>query len=281
MGSLATEVSLHCMICYEEFDLKEHVPVVLPCGHTYLCEVCSKRLKVCMECREPLFWTPPAPKVNPPGLGANARSPGAPLRYTGGAHRGRYSSTPQTPPHPSYAPPVVKEEPIPLPLPKNTVLMDMIEAAERQARLLAEAKKEQERNDDGDDDEDDDENDQLVEATLAGMSALAGACGTYAVREPLGLAVLPFDPNRQHQHLGKKEYLLEEKKTEDTREPFTIEDGQTVQVVTEEDGVYKLARGLGFIVATVNQLVKGRSLRMLFALLTACFTCISLFGLTH
>lgn len=246
MSTFATEVSLHCMICYYEFDLKERPPVVLSCGHTYLCELCAKRLKVCMECREPLFWTPPAPKVPPMGA-ANARSPTAPSRY----NRGRYQGPP-TPPHPAHAPPAVKEEPIPKPLPKNLVLLDMIEAAERQKKLLAEAKKEEEELDMDEIDEDD----PLIEPTLAGMTSLAGACGTYAVKEPLGLPVLPFDPNRQHHD----HQSIEEKKSESSvREPFTIEDGQTVQVVTEDDGVYKLARGTGFIVATVNQLVKSMS----------------------
>eukprot|EP00980_Cylindrotheca_fusiformis_P011895 scaffold2830_cov131-Cylindrotheca_fusiformis.AAC.16 len=123
----------------------------------------------------------------------------------------------------------------------------MIEAAERQARLLSELKKQQQTSE---------EDDALIEPTLAGMSALAGACGTYAVKEPLGLAVLPFDPNLRHD--GRKDG--EEKKTEEAREPFTIEDGQMVQVVAEDDGVYQLARGVGYIVASVNQLVKGKTI---------------------
>lgn len=255
MGSLATEVSLHCMICYEEFNTRDRAPVVLPCGHTYLCEICAKRLKKCMECREPLFWIPPS-KALPPGLNMNnARSPNT-LRYTGGA-RHRYSPGPQTPPHPAYGGGgggVHKEEPIPLPLPKNTVLLEMIESAERQARLIEEQK--QKHNKTRTETETSEEDDAILQPTLAGRTALAGACGTYAVKEPLGLAVLPFDPNLRHD--GRKELAGEEKKTEEAREPFTIEDGQTVQVVAEEDGVYQLARGVGFIVASVNQLVKGK-----------------------
>jgi hypothetical protein len=258
MGSLATEVSLHCVICFEEFDLRERPPVVLPCGHTYVCMVCAKRLKRCMECREPLFWTPPAStKGPPPSLNMNTRSP-APLRY--GA-RGRYSPGPQTPPHPSM---MVKEEPVPLPLPKNTVLMGMIESAERQTRLLKEAKQkevEQEQckckqvNETGQEEEDE----SRLDPILAGMSAFVGPCGTYAVKESLGLAVLPFDPNKQHHSQEeKKEQAEEEKKAEEPpREPFTIEEGQKVQVVGADEGVYQLARGAGYIVASVNQLVKG------------------------
>jgi hypothetical protein len=258
MGSLATDFSLHCMICYEEFNTRDRAPVVLPCGHTYICEVCAKRLKKCMECREPLFWIPPY-KALPPVLNMNsARSPQT-LRYTGGA-RHRYSPGPQTPPHPAHggvggAGFVQKEEPIPLPLPKNTVLLEMIESAERQARLIEEQKQKHHKT--RTETETSEEDDViLLNPTLAGRTAMSGACGTYAVKEPLGLAVLPFDPNLRHD--GRKEPTWEEKKTEEAREPFTIEDGQTVQVVAEEDGVYQLARGVGFIVASVNQLVKGK-----------------------
>jgi len=245
MASPAAEVSLHCVICFEEFDIRERPPVVLPCGHTYVCLVCAKRLNRCMECREPLFWHPPVAKAPPANMHMNGRSPAPGNRY--GA-RGRYSPAPQTPPHPSMHPPV-KEEPVPLPLPKNTVLMGMIEAAERQKRLLQ-----------GNiamatgnlvDECDEEEDEFLVNPILAGMSAFVGACGTYAVKETSGLAVLPFDPNMQHHSRPD-----EEKKEDKPREPFTIEPGQTVQVVNVDEGVYQLARGAGFIVATVNQLVK-------------------------
>ncbi|CAJ1940336.1 unnamed protein product [Cylindrotheca closterium] len=260
MTSVAAEVSLHCMICYEEFNTRDRAPVVLPCGHTYICEVCAKRLKKCMECREPLFWAPPAQeqKTMPSGMNLNSGRSPQPLRYTGGSvNRGRFSPGPQTPPHPAYggiaaaAPAPTPKKEVPLPLPRNIVLLEMIEAAEMQARMIEKERlKRAHSTRDGEDDDD-----KLIEPTLAGMTALAGACGTYAVREPLGLAVLPFDPNLQHDK-RKAVNAGEEKKVEESREPFTIEDGQTVQVVAAEDGVYKLAREVGYIMASVNQLVK-------------------------
>jgi hypothetical protein len=135
----------------------------------------------------------------------------------------------------------------------------MIESAERQARLLQEARnKEGEDGSDQNSDDEEEESATMLNPTLAGMSAFVGACGTYAVREPLGLAVLPLHPNKQHHHNDdKKEQSEEEKKAEEPRDPFTIEEGQTVQVVGLDEGVYQLARGAGYIVATVNQLVKG------------------------
>jgi len=153
--------------------------------------------------------------------------------------RGRYPPAPSTPPHASQGTPV-KEEPIPLPLPKNVVLMEMIESVERQARLLEEAK-----NGAG-------ESSTRLDPTLTTASAYS-SCGTYKVKERSGLAVLPFDPNSQG---NKKKQADEEKKAEEAREPLRVEEGQTVQVVSIDQGVYKLARGSGFIVATVNQLVR-------------------------
>lgn len=214
-----------------------------------------------MECREPLYWAPPNTKAPPvlgnPGLN-NTRSP-APARYA--VPRGRYS--PGTQASAGMTTPPVKEEQIPLPLPKNTVLMGMIEAAARQAKLLQAARQRQ-----GHAKDDDNETDastspkslSTLDPILAGLTALVGNCGTYAVREPLGLAVLPFDPNKRHHHETSHEGLDEtdeEKKTDEIREPFTIEEGQKVQVVGVDEGVYQLARGAGYIVASVNQLVKG------------------------
>jgi len=350
---MATEVALHCMICYEEFDLKDRHPVVLPCGHTYVCIVCAKRLKKCMECREPLFWNPPRQHNNHvPTLSSNTgRSPAHP-RYAASSRGrmgvGRYSpgaATPQTPPHPGAGvagggPPEKKEE-LPLPLPKNVVLMEMIEAKERQVRLLEEARRreqeellqreqekqlqqmqEQLEKSPGAHtaptttnliDAEAEEDEFLLDPTLAGMAAFSGACGTYVVREPLGLVVLPQDPNRRHQQTisssslsfeeaagdyrdddnekengdEKKEQLPVDQshrcthftasssmdkddlsysnsnitgaggvRRRPSREPFSVEEGQRVQVVGVDEGVYQLARGAGYIVATVNQLVK-------------------------
>jgi hypothetical protein len=264
------------------------------------------------------------------------------------------------------------EDPQPLPLPKNLVLMEMIEAKERQQRLLREARRQErlllqqvpqfqklQQNDNKQDnydaqdidseadDYEEEEEEWLVDPALSGMAAFSGSCGTYVVREPLGLVVLPQDPNRRHQqpasphppatkistkatttmfvtvptyplpvkahqpppttpdrdekkesgpgegddhrhHLasirsgksyhhpqpffnhdesrvaadaegdGSSPYTAKPATTSlPHREPFSIQEGQKVQVVGVEEGVYQLARGAGYIVASVNQLVKG------------------------
>ena len=45
--------SFHCTICYDAFHPTNRAPIVLPCGHTFICEDCGKRLTKCMECRKP------------------------------------------------------------------------------------------------------------------------------------------------------------------------------------------------------------------------------------
>ena len=138
------KMELHCVICYEEFDLKDRKPVVLPCGHTYLCEVCAKRIKICHQCREPLYWNPPK-QTQPQHMMNNHqhnihRSP-ATSRYSRYNHS-RYS--PSTPPHLGGGlgtnKPPEKREKVRLPCPENQVLMEMIEAKQRQERLVAEQK---------------------------------------------------------------------------------------------------------------------------------------------
>ena len=292
MASLATNVALHCVICFEEFSLRERPPVVLPCGHTYVCSVCSKRLKKCMECREPLFWAPPVSKVGksqqqgtPATL--NTQRTSLPLRYTGGstAARGRYSPSPQNLPHPTM-PQDLKEEPLALPLPKNLVLLDMIEAAHRERFLRAQNEGklfgESLADEEGDGNIGTTQEEVLrasssseelarLEASATAVAAMTGTCGSYAVREPEGLAILPFDPNKQHK---KEEEIIGDNCH---KEPYIVGPGHILQVVRIDEGVYKLARGKGFVVATVNQLVKGTYVQCPTNLLLQAFFCDVLF----
>jgi hypothetical protein len=181
-------------------------------------------------------------------------------RYSPGQQQNNMGSPPQ-----DLAAPAA---PIALPIPKNVVLLAMMEAAQRQSQM---EEKESEANADefegsgsssiiDDDDEDEEQFD--LNRIISGMATLSGPCGTYAVREKEGLAVMSSDPRR-------KQHEDDEKKTQEDREsihsspvikvkdPFALEYGQTVQIVDFEDGVAKLARGRGFIVANSSQLVKG------------------------
>jgi hypothetical protein len=263
-AAAASVVPFHCVICFDEFNMTDRPPVVLPCGHTYVCAPCTKRLRRCMECREPLF----IPAVQQQTRNLNAQGNGSwagtapPMYNRGGRYspqqQGNMTSPPQEVPTPAA--------PIALPIPKNVVLLAMMEAAQRQSQI---EQKEDEANANAfegsntsslvDDDDDDDEEQFDLNRIISGMATLSGPCGTYAVREKEGLAVMSSDPRR-------KQHVDEEKKTQDlihsspvlkVKDPFALEYGQTVQIVDFEDGVAKLARGRGFIVANSSQLVKG------------------------
>eukprot|EP00592_Proboscia_alata_P001035 CAMPEP_0194375538 /NCGR_PEP_ID=MMETSP0174-20130528/24070_1 /TAXON_ID=216777 /ORGANISM="Proboscia alata, Strain PI-D3" /LENGTH=1683 /DNA_ID=CAMNT_0039155803 /DNA_START=346 /DNA_END=5397 /DNA_ORIENTATION=- len=54
--------NFHCVVCYRSFDTTKHYPVVLPCGHTYVCHVCASKMKQCMKCNILLHYVVP-PKM--------------------------------------------------------------------------------------------------------------------------------------------------------------------------------------------------------------------------
>lgn len=77
------------------------------------------------------------------------------------------------------------------------------------------------------------------------------------MREVEDLAVLPMDPLKRNQHKSNQ-HLDATIQANTIFEPFTIEFGQTVQVVNYQDGVDRLARDSGYIVASEKQLVKSK-----------------------
>lgn len=228
--SIAT---LHCVICFDEFNLNDQSPVVLPCGHTYVCASCSKRLKVCMECREPLFWTPPRAPLPPP------------LQQQRLAHRGyngtRYNSL--APASQNKSPTRERVEPIPLPLPRNLVLLATMEAVQR-AKMLQGAINQGEQED------------AELSRIMLSLEKMNSTCGTYAVKDMEGLAVLPLDPRKRIPRRPNS-YLDKTMNNSDLNEPYNIHWGQTLQVVNVQDGVYRLARESGYVVASATQLVKS------------------------
>lgn len=154
--------SFHCIICFEAFNLEDRPPVILPCGHTYVCAPCSKRLDKCMECRTSLFIKPEDVRRNSAGHGAAdggsaaggsvaaaaastaaADTESMPSWYRplpGRAHSrdATYqlkSTSPHTQAQRKRSNPAKAAEPIPLPMPKNLVMMALMEAAEKKKRL--------------------------------------------------------------------------------------------------------------------------------------------------
>jgi Zinc finger, C3HC4 type (RING finger) len=214
--------SFHCMICFEEFHPEERFPVVLPCGHTYVCNACANRLDKCMECRMPLYTI-----ARPPSRGAGAPLPGERGATVSSSSRssswangrsGRGGSggpmgSPTDPSMPSPHPPVKKR----LPLPKNVVLLSLIEATEL---ATLEVQKKYSSEDHGATridaaaaapggsasvnlssrpsvftmnsmiDADDDEEEKI----RVGTSLAVGVAGTYAVATRDGLTIVPNRP---------------------------------------------------------------------------------------
>ena len=296
-AAAASVIPFSCVICFDEFNSTERPPMVLPCGHTYVCLPCTKRLKRCMECREPLFI--PAAKH----LASNGSSSATTGRFSPGTqHPTQQPSTPTKQSKP-IAPPT------PLPIPKNVVLLALMEAAERQqskpkekhhhhhhhphAHSYDEALPEDE---DETDNDDDDEEAYNLDHIITGMATLSGPCGTYAVRDPDGLPLYEQDPrvepegppesvmlpeipteptNSLLDEEKKQDELILEVGSADQQDDHVVNfvihhnpsmmmesmdillKGQKVQVVSFEDGVAKLARGKGFVRATSRQLVKG------------------------
>jgi len=135
--------SFHCIICFEAFDHDERPPVILPCGHTYVCAACSKRLDKCMECREPLFLKPGDLRGGGTGAGAGQSTALEPVgdnepmpswyRPPPGRHHDRHHHQKKPPP----SKPVER-----IPLPRNLVMMSLMEAAEQKKMLAVIAKEE-------------------------------------------------------------------------------------------------------------------------------------------
>lgn len=243
-AATAAVVPFNCIICFDEFNLKDRLPMVLPCGHTFVCGPCSKRLKKCMECREPLYFTVPKKTVQ-----------------QGPTSRGRYSPTPLTPPQSSMLLHHQQTQQIPYPIPKNLVLISMMEAAQQQTKAIIQKEEEESRepessvieNDTEDSDEEEDEEEFDLDRMLTGMATFSGPCGTYAVKDPDGVQVVPIFPPAKDVSITESE----SGQAIEVREQNTLRQGQTVQIVSYEDEVAKLARGQGYIRASYSQLVKG------------------------
>jgi hypothetical protein len=219
--------SFHCTICYDAFNLTDRAPVVLPCGHTYLCEPCSKRLDKCMECRTPLY-TKVEKEVQESSVDVYSPLGHAP-RSRASAIRSSYrnsgaGSTSSPSGRPVY-------EKIPLPIPKNHVLMCLMDAVQKSS--------EKELDTDGYESGQDDE---LV---LRGMKVMGSSSGTYTVRERKGLTVHPVRP-KANKNKPKGAGIT------------TLKYGQTVQIFLFENKIATIARGAGYILVDhASQLVKG------------------------
>lgn len=266
----STPFSFHCMVCFEDFHTDVIYPVVLPCGHTYVCNLCAERLDKCMECRIPLYTVQPQSRnLN----GAGSMSPWSSGRSAGAAQRESA---------PNHQPPVKKR----LPLPKNVVLLSLIEATELATR---DVQKKYSGSPTGADmsqqalqsmtsmvDAEEEEEERIKMSTSLAVSD----AGTYAVAHREGLDIFPSRPSSlptdenvndddvdalvRFFHLDNK---IEDAGSVDGKsasspgqkycDPARLGFGDRVQVVSLERGWAKLARGYGYVRADRQQLVKG------------------------
>jgi hypothetical protein len=197
-----------------------------------------------MECRTPLFELVPVPK----------------LPHSRVQHSPSWSSrTPSSAAAPP--PPPVKRR---LPLPKNVVLLSLIQATElasQDARLKYTESPRSELQTRGSMlDEDEEEEERIQWST----SLAVGKAGTYAVAFPEGLLIYPSRPSQQNDVIPDVESLVRVYHHKDDEVPGgpvkqkQLSYGDRIQVVSVEGGWAKLARGYGFVRAEKNHLVKGR-----------------------
>mmetsp|Transcript_1186 Transcript_1186/g.2536 ORF Transcript_1186/g.2536 Transcript_1186/m.2536 type:complete len:624 (+) Transcript_1186:637-2508(+) len=288
---MASPFSFHCIICFEEFDTDARFPVVLPCGHTYVCNECANRLDKCMECRTPLYEI--IPQTNAPEQlpGWSTRSLGANnSRNASNHHHHHHHHRQQQTKKPA---PQVKRR---LPLPKNVVLMSLIEATELATENVQGQEHEPSLHEspmikpsvlDLEADEE--------EKIRYGTSLAISDCGTYAVAAKDGLEIFPNRPESLVQHSeedvdtlvrfynrdmmgggsvrgsvsrdadadGDGDGVSDDKKTaegdlprKENTPPGRLSWGDRVQIVSTQNGWAKMARGYGYVRAGAQQLVK-------------------------
>ena len=129
-----SSISFSCMICIEDFDETERPPMVLPCGHTYVCLPCTKQLTKCMECRQSLFVDPPEATISREAVPPHP-SPARPLTLQQMRNMRRTATTnassSMNPKTPNLNSTPQKKSRTPLPIPKNVVLLALMEAKQQ------------------------------------------------------------------------------------------------------------------------------------------------------
>jgi hypothetical protein len=177
---MPSALSFHCMICFEEFDSHTLYPVVLPCGHTYICVQCASKIDKCMECRQSLL----AEDDNIITKNSNRDA------YYDQRHPRTYTSTvtrAQLSRRPSYPPLTVKgssnKNKKRLPLPKNIVLLSLIESSQLASESFNDASI---TNDPSMVPDYETEEERIVMSTDLATSS----CGTYAVAKKEGLDIV-------------------------------------------------------------------------------------------
>ena len=197
--STSSPFSFHCMICFDEFDTQVSYPVVLLCGHTYICAVCAQKLDRCPECRTDLFISQVVANPSPEaGLTSPSQTRPPTARERAVAARQNIRRTNNYSPRqiPKEVPKVQKSR---APAPKNIVLLSLMDAT----NLVSERAEnfsccegpsnETLKCNSGSSDQSGEEYE--LEKIKMSTSIAAGTCGTYAVAAKNGLVIAPSPPS--------------------------------------------------------------------------------------
>jgi hypothetical protein len=235
-------VSFHCIICFEEFDSTTHYPVVLPCGHTYICHPCGMRIDKCMECRTSLF-VPQQPMNQNSQQNLQQRGQTTTSYSFTEARSGRRPTLSHNGISDNSLERSKIQKPVRLPLPKNMVLMSLIESSEmaksssylNTQKLLANSR--------------DDTNEDEDHRILMGTDITTSTCGTYVVRKRDGLKLVPKISAKELEPVDASwEDDVESIVKKGASESSTILScGDRVQVVNIVNKWAKLARGYGYV----------------------------------
>mmetsp|Transcript_5069 Transcript_5069/g.7345 ORF Transcript_5069/g.7345 Transcript_5069/m.7345 type:complete len:554 (+) Transcript_5069:193-1854(+) len=258
---MASPFSLHCVICIEEFTEDDRYPVVLPCGHTYICNQCAERLTKCTECRTPLTISAP----RPPQIASSPSVPSYRSRVRGVQHRYENPSA-KTPSPPKR-----------LPLPKNVVLMSLIDSSNALASVNQTTNSDPDEHNQPFTERESEDSDEEARIRL-GTSLATSASGTYIVRAATGVHIFPSKPleiegerskggNESQEnedvdamvrffHLDHKLVVSSPGSPENDLPPGDLSKGDRVQIVSIDDGWAKLARGYGFVRCSNGEIVK-------------------------
>lgn len=282
---MASPFSFHCIVCVEEFHADERYPVVLPCGHTYVCNECANRLDKCMECRTSLslmispstasstssLSSPMVRHLNSP---TTTTTTGWSSARTGGRiHSNIHSSNnnsnnnnlnTRTLPQRVIPPPPVTRR---LPLPKNVVLLSLMEATAMTIQDLPDSPMESPIR------QSITLEDTEEQSIRDGTSLATGMCGTYIINKT-SVPIFPSRPTNADTYAKSRSDVPEEEDVDslvrffhmdhqDMKSDTRLNRGDRVQIVSLEDGWAKLARGYGFLRADAGQLVKGMLMLLL------------------
>lgn len=189
---MTSSISIHCMVCYEQFNTDDIYPIVMPCGHTYVCNICASKIDKCIECRASLYKETavevPTSSSRPQYSRRHSMSSMASMRTMRSSGRGLSAvATTSSFGNVPTSQELKRER---LPLPKNLVLLSLIESSKMAQnttsnRLLSRGGSSRVLDFENTQDADDIEENKII----FGADIANHASGTFAVAKTDGLKI--------------------------------------------------------------------------------------------